>query len=246
MAQIDLRRADVYIKDGSTQAGAINQPSTAPANGDTSITVDGFSAAIPTGHSMTIEGSGRVYTVVSTTGGGTPTAITFTPALATADGIPVNDAVVTIGPNVLQVKIGEGNLTFSTKRSMEYVRNKRSIASGFVRTGDDQPMDVKIEAVWEFLSSDTGEPVTFQEAVTQTGAAATWKSAGADSCEPYAVTIEVVYTPPCSGVKGEVIKLEEFRWESLDHDMKNGSISCDGKCKILFPVMSRETTPITP
>jgi hypothetical protein len=37
---------------------------------------------------------------------------------------------------------------------------------------------------------------------------------GADACEPYCVDIEIVYTPPCTGVKAERILLEEYRWES--------------------------------
>src|SRR5437763_752600 len=125
MAQIDLRKADVYIKDGYSATGAINQSVTAPADGDTSITVDGFSKAIPIGNTFTVAGSTRTYKVISTTGGSTPTAIVFSPPFATADGVPVDNAVVTVGPNVLKVKMGEGNLTFSSKRNMTYVREKR-------------------------------------------------------------------------------------------------------------------------
>lgn len=246
MAQIDLRKADLYLRDGYAAAGAVNQPSVAPANGDTSITVDGFTKAIPNGNRMTVVGSTGVYTVISSVGGSTPTSVTFTPALATAAGVPVDNAVVTIGPNVLKIKIGEGNLTFSSKRAMTYVRDKRSIINGFVMTGDDEPMDVKLDAIWEFLSSDTNDPPTIEEALTQTGGAAGWVSSGADPCEPYASDIEIVYTPPCSGVKSERIFLREYRWESLDHDLKAGTINTSGKCKILLPEKSRVTAPVTP
>lgn len=246
MAQIDLRHADIYLKDGYTAVGAVNQSSVAPVTGDTTITVDGFTAAIAAGATFTVVGSTRTYTVVSTTGGATPTAIVFTPALATADGVPVDNAVVHIGPHVLKAKIGEGNLTFSSKRAFTYVREKRSIANGFVMSGDDEPMDVKLDLIWEFLSSDTGEPPTFEEVLNKTGNASNWVTSGTDPCEPYCIDIEVVYTPPCSGVKSEVILIKEYRYENLDHDLKAGTLSTGGKAKSLLPVVSRVTSPVTP
>ena len=243
MAQIDLRHADVYLKDGYTAVGAVNGT---PANGDTSVTVDGFALVIPNGNQFTIVGSTGVYTVVSTVGGATPTSITFTPAFATAAGIPADDAVITVGPNILTVKVGEGNLTFNAKRNMIYVREKRSIVDGFVMTGDDEPMDVKLDMIWEFLSSDTGDPPTMEEAILQQGNAAGWITSGADPCEPYAIDIEVIYTPPCAGVDAERIVLAEYRWESLDHDLKAGTLATSGKCKILTPVATRVAQPATP
>lgn len=127
---------------------------------------------------------------------------------------------------------------------MEYVHDKRAIA--FVRTGDDEPLDVSLDAIWEFLAADTGQPPTFEEAIKGTGMASTWVTAGADPCEPFAVIIEVIYTPPCSAVKAEKILLTEFRWESLAHDTKQGTIALKGKCKSLSPVVSRVTSPVTP
>ncbi len=82
----------VDINGCSTVTGAINNAS-GYAAGTTSITVDGLSAAIAAGTYFTVAGDDIPHTVTSTTGGSTPTAIVFTPALATA---VVNDAVVTI------------------------------------------------------------------------------------------------------------------------------------------------------
>jgi hypothetical protein len=45
MAQIDLSHADIYIKDGYTKAGAINQPGGYPI-GATTIVVDGFTTVL--------------------------------------------------------------------------------------------------------------------------------------------------------------------------------------------------------
>lgn len=242
MAQIDLRNATIYIRDGFVLAGAVNQPASPgpiPANGDTSITVDGFTSAIQAGAQFTIVGSTDTYTVVSTTGGSTPTAIVFTPALSTAKGVPADNAIVTISPNQLTVTVGEGNLTYEEKRDMEYVRNKRQIA--FVRTGDDQPMEVSMDFVWEFIKSDTGQPPTVEEALKKIGNASAWVTSGADICEPYCVDILIEYIPPCLSVKKEKILLKEYRWESLPHDLKAGTVSTKGKCKVLSPVITRVT-----
>jgi hypothetical protein len=240
MAQIDLRSSEITIRDGYTATAAVNQTVTPPANGNTSFTIDGISKAIPDGVRFTVVGSTDTYTVVSSTGGATPTAITFTPALATAKGIPADNAVITFQSRRLVVKLGEGNVTFNVKRSMEYVKNKRSIETGFVRAGDDEPLDVKIDAIWEFLASDSGEPPSIEEVLNQTGGASSWVSSGGDPCEPYCVDIEIRYTPPCTGVKGETILIKEYRWESMDHDLKAGTISTSGKCKKLFPTIVRE------
>ncbi len=246
MAQIDLRNADIYIRDGYTATGAVNQSMTPPADGDTSITVSGFSKAIPVGNTFTIVGSTLVFTVVSTTGGATPTAIVFTPAIATASGVPVNAAVVAVGPNVLRVRVGEGNLTYEEKRNVEYVREKRQIDLGFVRLGDDEPTDVSIDMVWEFLTADTTEPPSIEDALKKEGQAAAWVTSGADPCEPYCVDVEVIYTPPCSGVKAERILLKEFRYESIPHDLKAGTFSAKGKCKAQKAIKTRVTPPVTP
>ena len=226
-----------------TSGGVVNSPSESPQLGDTSITVTGFTAAIPVGATFVIAGDTTQYSIVSVTGGSTPTAFSFTPPLTQNES---SGAAVTVGPNILKVKVGEGNLTFNAKRNMIYVREKRSIVDGFVMTGDDEPMDVKLDMIWEFLSSDTAEPPTMEEAILQEGAASGWVTSGADPCEPFAIDIEVIYTPPCSGVKAERILLKEYRWESLDHDLKAGTLATSGKCKILTPVTTRVNQPATP
>lgn len=229
-----------------TPTGAVNSPTDVPKSGDTTLIVDGFSKAVPVGAVFNIAGTNQQYTVTAVSGGGTPIGLTFTPALATSATVPADNAVITVGPNILKMKIGEGNITFEEKRNIEYVREKRQVALGFVKTGDDEPMDVSIDLIWEFLSSDTGEPPTPEEAFNGIGGAANWVTAGADPCEPYAVNIEIVYTPPCSGVDAEVILLEEYRWESLSHDAKAGTMSSKGKCKTLLSNNSRVVQPVTP
>lgn len=236
MGQIDLARATIRIKDGFTVAGAVNNVSGYAASGNiTTVTVDGFAVALPAGSELTFAGDNTVYKIISSVGGATPTSITFTPKLA----VDLTDnQVVTVGPNFVEAVIGEGNLTYEEKRAFEYVRNKRKIS--FVRTGDEQPMDVSLDAIWEYLSSVSGESPTIEDALKQENQASAWVTSGADPCEPYCVDISIDYVPPCIGAnKSERITLKEYRWESLNHDLKAGTIATKGMCKIVSPTKER-------
>lgn len=83
-----------YVKKSLTDyvEGAVNNAS-GYAAGSTTITIDGFSAAITNGSYVTIAGSMYPHKVVSTVGGATPTSMVITPGLKEA---VVNDAVVTV------------------------------------------------------------------------------------------------------------------------------------------------------
>lgn len=76
-----------------TTAGAINNAS-GYSKGDTSLTVDGFAAAISNNSWITIVGDKTPHRVVSTTGGSTPTAITIASPGLRHD--VSDDAVVTV------------------------------------------------------------------------------------------------------------------------------------------------------
>lgn len=145
-------------------------------------------------------------------------------------------------PNVLTLKIGNGNLTYEEKRQMVYIKD-RGILTG-VRQGEDEPLDVKFDFNWEFLISQVGDisPLTIpsiEEFIKQTGAASSYKSTGADACEPYAVDIRIKNIVSCGTTYNEWITLHEFRWETLNHDPKNGQVACSGKCKVVSPTILR-------
>jgi hypothetical protein len=234
MAQIELRHATIRILDGHSNTGAVNDT---PANGDTTLTVDAIVGVIPKYARMTIAGSNRTYRVTSATGSPT-TSITFEPALATADGIPADDAVITFGGRFVEAKIGDGNLDYTENRNMDYRLDRGELDT--VREGDDVPMDIKLDFVWEFLRASTGDEPTLEDAIKQRGEASAWvSSATADACAPYAVDIEIENEPPCEDVEREFILLPDFRWESLEHNTKDAQISVAGKCNSKEAVVSR-------
>lgn len=228
-AQIDLKNATILIRDGydgpGTTNGAVNNAA-GYMLGATTMVVDGYVGAVITGDRFTVDGDTIVHTITAHTETlSNTTEITFTPALGAA---VVDNAVITILPHHLEVKIGEGNCTYTEKRNMTYTRDRGTLDT--VKEGDEEPMDVRIDATWEFLRSSTGQTPTIEDVLKQRGEASTWVSSSADPCEPYCVDIEILYQPPCGGEEDEKITLPDFRWEQIEHDLRQGQISVTGKC----------------
>lgn len=142
----------------------------------------------------------------------------------------------------VEVKIGEGNLTYNERRNIEYIKDRGLLDT--VREGDEEPVEVRMDFTWEYLSSDAGATVpTIEEALKRTGVAAAWDSTDADPCNPYAVDIVILFAPDCFGVgitnEDETITLADFRWESLEHDMRNGSVAVTGQCNVTRATIAR-------
>jgi hypothetical protein len=131
----------------------------------------------------------------------------------------------------LKIRIGDGNISWTEKRPIVYVKDRGLLDT--VRRGDQEPVAVKFDATWVFLASYTTDTTpTIEEALKQIGKASIWKSSSADPCEPYAVDVVIVYTPPCSVVK-ETYTLADFRYEDLGHDLKTGQLAITGKCNVV-------------
>jgi hypothetical protein len=235
------------LTDVSTNPVTITVSETVPgvyayAAGVGTMTVDGGTGAYVNGEKFTLQqldfnvaSDLTEYTITghSETGPNT-TSITFLPTLT--QGVQDDEPVVDV-PHSLNVKLGDGNFTFTEKKPREYKKNRGFLDA--VRNGDEDPLEVKLEFAWIFIKSSSGEPITVEDALKQTGNAANWVTAGHDPCEPYCVTIRLVYVPPCPGVDNEVIDLAEFRYEELQHDAKTGMIACTAKCNLTKPTVTR-------
>ena len=151
--------------------------------------------------------------------------------------IKIKDGTTPV-PNELEIKIGEGNLTFVERVEREYSRDKGLLDT--VRNGDQQPVDVNLEFVWEWLKADTGEPPTPIDALKRRGTAAAWLSSSSDSCEPYCVDIEIYIDADCDdGTRPEVILLPDFRYEELNYDLSAGQVAVTGKCNVTDATVTR-------
>lgn len=196
--------------------------------GVSSIRVSGFSGAVENGDYFKIVGNNTLYTVASHTETlGLTTGIVFTPSLAAT--VTTGD-VLTIQPHQIEVLLGDGNCTYDEKRAFKYIRNRNALDT--VRQEQDEPVEVSLDATWEFVRAATGDPPTIEDCLKKRGEASGWTSSSSDTCEPYAVDVEIEYTPPCSGENREVITLNDFRYESFNHDLKMGVFAVKGKCNI--------------
>ena len=130
----------------------------------------------------------------------------------------------------LTIKVAEGSLSYSEKKNFRYVKDRGALST--VVEGDEEPVDIRIDIIWEFLKQGSGEAVTPEDFLKKRGGAAAYTSSDADTCAPYAIDIEVTYAPNCSPTQNETITLSDFRWESIDHDFKGGMLSVSGKANV--------------
>jgi hypothetical protein len=143
-------------------------------------------------------------------------------------------------PNELEIKLDEGNLTYTERRNVEYKKNRGIL--DHVRLGDQEPMDLSLEARFSKLVSHSSENASIREALTQTGQASSWVSTGGD-CEPYAVDIVVKLDRTCTTLSDpdEIMTFSEFRYEEMGGDFSAGQLSISGKCNATGPSSVRTT-----
>lgn len=179
---------------------------------------------------------GEEGTLVELHEGGTTWEVSFSPALDAGD-LPSNDDAITFLPIQIEIKIGDGNLTYTENKEYEYLLDRGDLDT--VREGNEVPMDVSLEFVYEFVTTGTSEEVTPVDALKGKGGALDWTSASADQCEPYCVDIVIVHNPPCGTAQEEHTTFPEFRHDSLEFDLSAATISVTGRCNVSEPVIER-------
>jgi len=206
--QIDLKQTQVFIRDGFNAAAQVNLLA-GYAIGLATMAIDNHVGVIPTGSTFKVGTDETIYEVIShTETSGSTTSITFAPGLVVA---AVDGGPVVFQPNQIEVRIGEGNLTFEEKHPRKYVLNRGLLDS--VKDDDQAPLDVTMDFVWDHI---IGDP-----------------------CQPYCIDLVVLYTPLCANVDPEQIVLPKFRYDSLSHDVKNGAVAMKGSCNVTKPIVTR-------
>lgn len=247
MARIELRDCFIRFKDGLSGTCQINEPTTPPVATDTDFDIDTIvlNTADPdlvsVGARFTVAGetaADTVHTVTARTPASTSptTNIVFTPALGA--GTYVDGGVVTFLPQQLEIKMGDGNLTYTEHTNYEYMLDRGDLDT--VREGDEVPMDVKLESTYEHITTGTSEDISPLDALKGIGAASEWVTSAADTCEPYAVDLEVEHVPPCGTAQKEITLFPDFRAETKEVNFKEATISLTGKCNVVEPIVTRE------
>jgi len=168
--------------------------------------------------------------------GATSWELTFTPALDAGD-LPANSDVITFLPQQLEIKIGDGNLTYTEANEYEYDLDRGVLDT--VRAGDQIPLDLSLEFVYEYITTGTGEEISPMDALKKIGGASEWVSSSADPCEPYAIDVEVVHTPICTTQEIETTVFPDFRSESREPDLGEASVAVSGRCNAIQPTVTR-------
>jgi hypothetical protein len=245
MARIEMRNVTIYIQDGLAGTGVATNNSTA---NDTTMNVGTVVLnttdpdLVPVGARFIVAGetAATVHTVTARepSGNSPTTCVTFTPALGagTYNSANSNNAI-TFQAQRVEVKIGEGNLTWSESKEYEYLTDRGSLDT--VKEGDDQPVEMSLEFVYEYIKTQSGQDITPVDAVKKTGEASEWVSSSSDLCEPYAVDIRALHCVPCGTDHDEDIIFTDFRYESLDFDMGEATISVSGRCNVVEPTITR-------
>ena len=266
MAQIDIRECTIKIFDGTLGTATIDF--TAPNSDMTftakskhvgsdkiSITVvdpGGTTATlgiVVDGHEITVN-LGRATSAVNTTAAALKAAIegdTAANALVTvthaggssgAGLLNAKSKTTLDGQNHIDVKIGEGNLTYSEKRPVEFVRDRGTLDT--VKLADEEPIDVSLDAMWEWITAESGSSApTIEDVLKKIGEAAAWLTTADDDCQPDCVDIELWNAPGCGSLDDEIIVFEEFYYETCDHDVREGTIAVSGRCNRVIPNVRR-------
>ncbi len=238
MSTIDLKRCQVYLRDGYSKNG-LSDSTAAQSIGAHSIAVDTFTGAVETGIFVHFAGDDTRYTVTAHTETlGNTTQIVITPGLVAA---LANNTVVSTGPHSLALNNGEGTITFSEKKPRQYILNRGALSE--VRNADEVPVDWALDINYEFLESESGATTpTAREVINQIGAASAWVTSDPDTCKPYSIDIVIEYDPQCDSIDKEVVTIPYARHEQFDADLKAGTLKCSGKSNVTLVDVERTDT----
>jgi hypothetical protein len=143
-----------------------------------------------------------------------------------------------VTPQEIELKVGTGTLSFTRGRTVEYMLSGGTLDE--VRDGDEVPLSVSIDLMWEFLKSPTGG-FTPYDAIT--GDNALWLASDPDACRGHSVDIECIMDPSTrvSGCTGDIETyiFPSFRYESIDGDLRAGTLAVAGKCNVVAPTITR-------
>jgi len=131
--------------------------------------------------------------------------------------------------------MGEGSLTYTSTRNIEYRLANGLLAGSKVRKGDEVPMEVSFEGDWETVSSYS---LKSDEDILGVLTATGQTSDDDDECMLDACDLVLTSTPATGCGEVAVYTFPDFRWESFGADAGAGTLSVSGKCKAEVPLIT--------
>ncbi len=153
--------------------------------------------------------------------------VNSTPALVSA--VADTDAITWLSQRIT-IKIGEGDLSWTEAREIIYDRDRDLLDT--TRLGEEQPVEVDLAFVFDFVTTESGQAITPVDALKRTGEATEWVSSAADLCEPYSIDFFVVHCVPCGTEQDQDFTFQDFRYESLEYSIQDATISVSGSCNV--------------
>jgi hypothetical protein len=247
MARIEMRDVTIYVQDGLAGTGNLSANGTlndASLDVDTIVLNTTTTNLIPVGARLTVNGE-TVNTVHTVTGrtpsaNGPTTNIVIIPILGagTYNSGNVEGALTFINQRI-EIKVGEGNLTWTEAKEYEYLRERGDLDT--VKEADEQPVEMAMEFVYEYIKTESGKTITATDALKNQGEASEWVSTSSDLCEPYCIDILAKHCVPCGTDEDEDVLFTDFRYESLDYDVGEATIAVSGRCNVSEPTVNRST-----
>jgi hypothetical protein len=247
MARIEMRDTTIYVQDGLAGTGNLSANGTendVTLNINTVVLNTTCTTAVPVGARLYIGGetTNTIHTVTARvpTTENTTNSINITPILGagTYNSGNAEGAIVFINQRI-EIKIGEGNLTWTEAKEYEYLRERGDLDT--VKEADEQPVEMSLEFVYEYIKTQSGQTITAVDALKQQGEASEWVSSSSDLCEPYAVDILAKHCVPCGTDEDEDVLFTDFRYEGLDFDVGEATIAVSGRCNVSEPTVTRST-----
>jgi hypothetical protein len=245
MARIEMRDVTIYIQDGLAGTGNLSANGTlndVTLNVNTVVLNTTVNDAVPIGARLYISGetANTVHTVTarSPDSVNTTNTVNITPILGAGTYNSGNaEGAITFINQRIEIKVGEGNLTWTEAKEFEYLRERGDLDT--VKEGDEQPTEMSMEFVYEYIKTQSGQTITPVDALKQQGEASEWVSSSSDLCEPYAVDVLAKHCVPCGTDEDEDVLFTDFRYESLDFDTGDATISVGGRCNVSEATVTR-------
>jgi hypothetical protein len=162
--------------------------------------------------------------------------VAITPAIASA--VSDTDAI-TFLPQRLEINIGEGDMSWTEAREFLYDLDRDQLDT--VRQGPDVPLELDMQFIFEYVTTESGQTITPEDALKNVGEASEWVTSSSDACEPYAIDVYVVHCVPCGTDQDEDYLFSDFRYEQLEHSIQDASVTCSGKCNVTAVTASRSS-----